>query len=273
MSNTHACRAVLRYPGSKWRIAKQLCDMIPEHKSYVEPYFGSGAVFFTKQASRIETINDLDLDVVNLFSCLQKDPEKLAAMVYTTPYSRFLYEQQFTTPLCANPYEKALSFLIKCWMGYGYRTNNHKNGWKNDIQGREKAYAVLNWNRLPDWVLSAAERLKNAQIECRPAIDLIERFNYENVFMYIDPPYLLNTRYSKQYRHEMEEKDHAKLLDVLVTSKAQIMISGYASELYDRKLSNWERIELKAQVESGRVVTEVVWTNYSVSKSSYVNNS
>jgi DNA adenine methylase len=140
MSNTNAYRAVLRYPGSKWRIVKQLCDMIPEHKSYLEPYFGSGAVFFTKQPSRIETINDLDLDVVNLFSCLQEDPEKLASMIYATPYSRYLYEQQYISLPVMEPYQKALSFLIKCWMGHGYRTN----GWKNDIQGREKAYAVLN---------------------------------------------------------------------------------------------------------------------------------
>ena len=56
MSNTNAYRAVLRYPGSKWRIVKQLCDMIPEHKSYLEPYFGSGAVFFTKQPSRMRQL-------------------------------------------------------------------------------------------------------------------------------------------------------------------------------------------------------------------------
>ena len=51
---------VLRYPGSKWRIADQLVSNIPEHKSYLEPYFGSGAVLFNKPPSPIETINDLD---------------------------------------------------------------------------------------------------------------------------------------------------------------------------------------------------------------------
>lgn len=43
------------------------------------------------------------------------------------------------------PYEKALGFFIKCWMGHGSRTNGYKVGWKNDVQGRKRAYSLLNW--------------------------------------------------------------------------------------------------------------------------------
>lgn len=264
MSNTNPCRAVLRYPGSKWRIASQLCEYIPEHHSYLEPYFGSGAVFFTKSPSAIETVNDLELDVVNLFSCLKNNPNKLAAMIYATPYARYIYDQQFVEQTYADPYEKALSFLIKCWMGHGYRTNGYKVGWKNDVQGRERAYSLLNWQKLPAWVLQAAERLKQAQIECMPATDLIRRFDYENVFMYIDPPYVLSTRTGKQYKHEMTDKDHMKLLDTLLNSKAKIMLSGYAHSLYDEKLKEWKKVELKNQSTSGRVTTEIIWMNYRI---------
>lgn len=264
MSNTNSCRAVLRYPGSKWRIAFQLCEYIPKHHSYLEPYFGSGAVFFTKQPSAIETINDLDLDVVNLFSCLRDNPDKLASMIYATPYARYIYDRQFNEQPDLDPYEKALGFLIKCWMGHGYRTNGYKVGWKNDVQGRERAYSLLNWQILPDWVLLAADRLKQAQIECMPAIDLIRRFDYENVFMYVDPPYVLSTRADKQYKHEMADKDHMELLDVLLDSKAKIMLSGYAHPLYDEKLKEWKRIELKNQSTSGKVTTEIIWMNYRI---------
>ncbi|MBT9840063.1 DNA adenine methylase [Blautia sp. MCC283] len=264
MSNTNSCRAVLRYPGSKWRIAFQLCEYIPKHPSYLEPYFGSGAVFFTKQPSAIETINDLDLDVVNLFSCLRDNPDKLASMIYATPYARYIYDRQFNEQPDLDPYEKALGFLIKCWMGHGYRTNGYKVGWKNDVQGRERAYSLLNWQILPDWVLLAADRLKQAQIECMPAIDLIRRFDYENVFMYVDPPYVLSTRAGKQYKHEMADKDHMELLDVLLDSKAKIMLSGYAHPLYDEKLKEWKRIELKNQSTSGKVTTEIIWMNYRI---------
>lgn len=87
--------SILKYPGSKWNIAGKLVDLIPPHHSYVEPYFGSGAVLFHKPLSDIETINDLDCDVTNLFQCIQQDSERLARLVMTTPYSREEYDRQF----------------------------------------------------------------------------------------------------------------------------------------------------------------------------------
>jgi len=89
-------KKALRYPGSKWNIAARIVEFIPKHHSYVEPFFGSGAVFFNKAPSDIETVNDLDSDVTNLFQCIQKDPERLAWLLATTPFSREVYDSQFT---------------------------------------------------------------------------------------------------------------------------------------------------------------------------------
>ena len=67
-------RRVLNYPGSKWNCAEKIVFMISKHKCYVEPFFGSGAVFFNKAyISPIETINDLNGDVIKLFTCIKKD--------------------------------------------------------------------------------------------------------------------------------------------------------------------------------------------------------
>ena len=60
-------KSLIKYPGSKWNIADWILSFFPKHHSYVEPFFGSGAVFFRKEKSNIETINDLDGDVVNFF--------------------------------------------------------------------------------------------------------------------------------------------------------------------------------------------------------------
>ena len=160
------------------------------------------------------------------------------------------------------PYHKALRFLIQCWQGHGFRTNGSKVGWKNDVQGRERAYALWNWYRLPEWIIDIAERLRMVQIENRPALEVIERFNYRNVFMYIDPPYLLSTRTGKQYKHEMSDADHEDLLKLLLHSKAKIMISGYESDLYNEYLSKWEKKEFSSCAEHGKPRLETVWMNY-----------
>lgn len=256
---------VLKYPGSKWNIAGQLVGMIPPHHSYVEPYFGSGAMLFNKPISDIETVNDLDSNVTNLFRCIQQDSERLARLVMTTPYSREIYEKQFTSGhSCASRYQRAAGFLVKCWQGYGYRTNGYRVGWKNDVQGRERAYALWNWYRLPDWIIEITERLRKVQIENRPALEVIRRFDYPNVFIYLDPPYVMGTRAGKrkQYLHEMTDEDHEELLAFISKSNAKIMISGYESEMYDTYLNDWNKVYLQSCAEGGSSRTEVVWMNY-----------
>lgn len=230
---------VLRYPGSKWRIADQLVSNIPEHKSYLEPYFGSGAVLFNKPPSPIETINDLDDDVINLFQCIRDHSQQLAAMIAAIPYSRKVYDSQFSI-VSKDPVDKACAFLIKCWQGYGFKTSGIKTGWKRDKTGRERAYNLSNWYHLPEWIEEIAERLRNIQIEHKPALDLIREFDSPDSFFYLDPPYLLNTRSAKQYQYEMTEEDHIQLLETIVHCSAQIMISGYDTPLYNDYLHTWD---------------------------------
>lgn len=255
---------VLRYPGSKWNIAEKLVRLVPEHHSYVEPYFGSGAVLFNKPPSDIETVNDLDSDVTDLFRCIQQDPERLARLVMTTPFSREVYDRQFAPGFTgyASRYQKAAGFLIRCWQGHGFRTDGCKVGWKNDVHGRESMYALWDWYRLPGWIMGTAERLRKVQIECRPALEVIERFDYPDVFMYIDPPYLPETRRGKQYRHEMTEKDHEELLEAVTGSRAKVMVSGYESGLYDSRLEGWRKGSFASCAEQGKPRVETVWMNF-----------
>lgn len=253
---------VLKYPGSKWNIAGQISGLIPPHHSYVEPFFGSGAVLFNKTPSDIETVNDIDSNVTNLFKCIQDDSERLARIVMATPYSRSEYDQQFSNMPYADNYQKAAGFLVKCWQGHGFRTNGYKVGWKNDVQGREKMYALWNWYHLPERIVSIAERLRKVQIENRPAAEVIKRFNYLNVFQYWDPPYLLRTRKGKQYRYEMDDAAHEELLKLALMSKSKIAISGYESDMYNDYLKDWHKVYFKSCAEHSGSRTEVVWMNY-----------
>jgi DNA adenine methylase len=80
-------KSLLRYPGSKWNLANAIVGLLPEHKSYLEPYFGSGAILFNKPVSPIETVNDLNLDVVNLFKIVRDRPLELAEKLFLIPSS------------------------------------------------------------------------------------------------------------------------------------------------------------------------------------------
>jgi len=252
-------KAVVKYPGAKWRIAPWIIEKLPAHHSYLEPYFGSGAVLFNKPASRIETINDLDGDVVNLFRIIRDNPGPLCRATATTPYSRQEYDAAFSGEPC-DDIEQARRFLIRCWMGHGFRTNM-KSGWKNDVAGREAAYAVHNWQRLPAWLDVATERLRQVQIECRPALDLIKRFNRPNVLIYADPPYVMSTRRGKQYACEMDDADHVALLEVLQRHQGPVALSGYDSALYNEHLRGWARYQINTTAEKGLPRVETLWVN------------
>ena len=251
-------KMVLKYPGAKWRIADWILPKMPKHHSYVEPYFGSGALFFCKPPSKIETINDLDNDVVNLFQCIRNNSEQLCAVISATPFARQEYDNAFLLE-AEDPIEKARIFLIKCWQGHGFRTNAYKAGWKNDVQGREAAYAMRNWYRLPGWIMDTVERLKEVQIENRPAVEVIKRFNFENVLIYADPPYVLSTRTGKKYKHEMTDVDHVELLETLLHHKGPVMLSGYDNEMYASCLKGWDKYQIATTAEKGLHRTETLW--------------
>lgn len=104
------------------------------------------------------------------------------------------------------------------------------------------------------------------QIEHRPAAELIQRFNFPNVLVYADPPYVLSTRHGKQYRCEMDDAAHAELLDVLEAHKGQVMISGYDNHLYNNRLRDWHREEIICYSQANSKKREVLWMNFKPNK-------
>lgn len=255
-------KTLLNYPGSKWGMAAQIVSLMPPHRSYLEPFFGSGAVLFNKPPSAIETINDIDGDIVNFFRVLREQPDRLAEAIRLTPYAREVFDDAHENR-GADDFDRAYRFAIRYKMGHGFKTYQ-KTGWKMDVAGRECAYAVGNWNRMPKDLLAAAQRLKAVQIENRPALDLIRRFNNDNVLIYADPPYLLETRGGKQYRHEMMEQDHMDLLNALKQHKGAVILSGYPSEMYDLELKGWSVIHRKSYNQNADQRTEVLWCNFEI---------
>lgn len=161
---------------------------------------------------------------------------------------------------------KAVIFYIRLNMGHGFRTNGEKVGWKNDIQGRERAYASQDWCNYPEKIMRAAERLRGVQIENRPALEVMERFNYSNVLVYLDPPYVLGTRNGKQYRFEMDDDGHEDLLDAALAHKGPVLISGYDNGLYRERMKGWHREETISYSQICCKKREVLWMNFEPEK-------
>lgn len=256
---------VLRYPGAKWRLAPWIISHFPRHATYVEPFFGSGAVFFSKRAVRNEYVNDLNGDLVNFFRMLRERPTELAALVELTPWAREEYELAFEP--AADPLERARRLAVRQWQSVGGRDNGrYAAGWKhNGSKGHGTGSNGVTdvWRALPARLLAVADRLKDVQIECRPALEVILKLSAPDVLLYVDPPYLGSTRdWQVHYRAEMlGTEDHLPLLEALDEHPGLVVLSGYPSELYDERLAHWTRVSRQAQTEAGQTRTEVLWIN------------
>lgn len=103
---------LLNYPGAKWGMAEQIVSLMPHHRSYLEPFFGSGAVLFNKPPSAIETVNDIDGDVVNFFKVLRERPEELAEAISLTPYARDVFDDAHENR-GTDSFDRAYRFAIR----------------------------------------------------------------------------------------------------------------------------------------------------------------
>lgn len=251
---------VLKYPGAKNRLAPWIVEHIPEHDVYLEPFFGSGAIFFNKTPSKIETINDLNTDVTNYFKVLRNYREELIELLQLTPYARDEYFSAYEINENDSEVERARKFAVKCWQGFGC-SNVYRNGFRSSQQGNSPMTTKA-WSELPETLRLASERLKQAQIENLPAVELLKRYNTKDVFIYADPPYLHSTRKNYLYKHEMKDTEHEELLSLFQVHPGKVLLSGYENDMYNHYLKDWYKATKNTTAEQGLKRTEVLWMNY-----------
>ena len=252
--------AALRYPGSKWSLAQEIVNQFGEHYHYIEPYFGSGAVFFSKPVSPHELINDMNALVVNFFRVLRDRTDDFLFALETTPWSRDEYDRSHIQT--GDALEDARRFVTRIWQAHASDLAK-KTGWKSRGSKQPARGMSVRWQRVPLELAEMAIRLKDAEIENRPAVEVMRRFATKDTLIYADPPYLMETRTQRMYAHEMSVDEHLEMLDVLNFHPGPVVISGYASSIYDENLRGWRKITVKPpKVEKQANRMEVLWVKY-----------
>ena len=260
---------VIPYPGKKNYLAKWIVEHFPQgyqNMTYLEPFFGSGSVFFCKERSMIETINDLDSEIFNLFLQIRDNPEELILSIMNTAWGRDEFDLSFEKS--DNPIEQARRCIVRFWFNVG-ASAKYKNGMRFEIKSNTGGFKYFHI-KLPDVIAEVSDRLKHdnktlVQIENRNVFELLPKYNRENVLIYLDPPYVLETRnYKKFYKFEFTDDDHVELLKQISVTNAKVIISGYENNLYEKFLGNWRKVKKGSKDQAGNIRTECLWLNYSV---------
>lgn len=258
-------RPVLRWHGGKFRLAPWIVENLPPHRIYCEPFGGAASVLLAKPRSKVEAYNDLDGDVVQLFSVL-RDPvlaARLAEVCRLTPYSIDEWRQSWES--CSPPVERARRYVFRHWSSFGNGAGGPTlTGFRRCSRGRDGgSHPAMDWTNWPDLVPALVERLRGVVIENRPALEVIDTYDTPDTCFYFDPPYVHSTRSrtDKRYRHELTDADHVALLDRVQSIKGAAVISGYNCPLYAEALRGWHRVTRSARTDHGGHAVEVLWIN------------
>lgn len=251
------------YYGGKTSLAPKIAELLPAHSHYVEPFAGSLAVLLAKDVSQGETVNDLDGDLVAFWRALRDQPEELERACALTPHSREEYASACEDLTGLTDIERARLVFVRLTQG---RSHSMKpTGWWYRKNHGSHAHTPADYlNSYAARLEDVAARLSTVAIENRDAVAMVEDYGGEpSACIYADPPYLGSTRASN-YRLEMLEDDlHVNLAEALRKCRASVVLSGYASPLYEELYEGWHRMELKAPTRlSGTAApNEVLWSN------------
>ena len=269
-----ARKVAFRYYGGKsshlaWMLP--LMPAMPLETRYVEPFCGSCAIAINRKHNKGARVflNDSNFEIVNFFRVLRDNPEALTYRLEYTPNSQ--HEHRMAQEMKISPSDEpnidaAWALAVKINQSFGGIIRSGKETWASYVEFGEGRAATFK---------DIARVIRKFHFHNEDAMDVIERHNKKQSFIYLDPPYTMDSRDGYGYAHELAGDDemsyHQRLLSLAVDSPAFIAISGYHSELYDDMLSGWHCHEQAVHagiraVEVGDKKpprTECLWTNYS----------
>lgn len=254
----------ISYYGGKQSMLKVILPLIPSHSLYVEPFFGGGAVFWAKDKTQAEVINDYNGMVVNFYQQLKTNYKALKQKIDATPYSREVYKAAmfvYSHPYIHSDIHKAWAFWVCCIQGYA----NKIGSWRGSCLTHKEA--ALNFNKKEAFGAHLSERLQYTQIECVDAVALIKSKDTPETFFYIDPPYVD----SNQGHYGGYTQQHFDgLLETLQSIKGKFLLSSYPNEHLSQHtaLNGWHSKAvdkpLSASNVAGKRKIEMLTANYAI---------
>lgn len=205
---------MLPWMGGKSRLAGTIIPRLPAHTTYVEPFTGGGAVFWQKEKSKVEILNDADSRLVTLYRVFRYHPDSLRSEMRWLLHSR----EEFAD-LCAQrgltDVQRAARFLFILKACFGARATSPSFGTSKE------APAGYAWSDVESLIEQAHARLQHVTIEHGDFSDVIARYDTTHSLFYCDPPYVETAQYAVQFTMD----DHLRLEMTLAGIKGQAVVS------------------------------------------------
>lgn len=253
-------KAIFKTYGGKNKQAAWICRHLPSPlfaSTYVEPFCRAASVFFHLESTHSENVlNDIDTHVINFLNTIKNHPNQLIEKIQNTPYDQKTFCDAVTSQTKDNV-EMAVNFYVECQQGRGARAGtNGPTAWQKPRKNRDYA---AEWSQT-EHLLQLSKKLQVATLANLNAFDLIPQHNNPQTVMYVDPPYMPQTRSkrwsTRAYLHEMTVQEHKKLAEILNASSAFVIISHTDCSEYDNLYRNWNKYR---HTPTSR---EVIYKNY-----------
>jgi len=273
---TKPLRSPITWLGGKGCFRRKLLPLFPPHTGYVEPFGGGASVLLAKPPSEIEVYNDIDHGLYEFFQVLSSPTlfPQFWARIANLPYSRELYDE------CRDTWHGCRDQLERTWRWYVVARQSFSGffggSWGPCVTSSNcgMAETAATWQSTIRMLPAIHQRLVRVQIECCDFRDILKRYDGPDYLAYCDPPYVLSTRKSGRYNHEMADSDHRDLVSILLRYRGCVILSGYDSDLYaPLAASGWDKTKFSCFcTATGRTAatragkpnlrrTEVIWRN------------
>ena len=233
-----------------------------DYEVYVEGFGGGASVLFEKEKTPLEVYNDLGENVYSLFKVLS-DKEmfnRLKEKLDLTYYSEEL-RNEYKQDLKRNDLtleDRAYKFIFVNRSSF-----NGVGGFSTTMLARRNmSKSTSDYLSMIDKLPEIHNRLSSVIIEHKDIMDLLDKYDKETTFMYLDPPYVKETRLSNQtYEVEMSNEEHIKMCERLLSFKGKILLSGYDNELYKILDSKFNKLSFESPNANSSAI-ECLWKNY-----------